>query len=467
MCRLPILYRLLQLPISKYNSTQQINSIGKIILSSIHRMKNILLVINALLLFNVTSAQTLTLQEAIELGLKNRSELKTQNLQLQLDQQQDAKIKASWLPQLSAAGDLRYNAILQKSVLPIGEFGIPGISQDATTTVAFGVPFNTSVGLDATQKIFDPNKNIDKKINANVVENQLIVLEKQKKDIQYAITEAFYNVLLQKEKVKLSEEAVSRAQVNLENGQTRLKAGTALKNDVDRLSLDLSNTRLSARKAKQDYDFSLEQLKYQLNISKDTTIEITETVKSMIQANTPSAIAATTDNSAVRKEQIAMTGNQLQAQKIMKRNAPTLSAYGNLSLLALNEEVYPFSYVGLRATMTLYDGKQAKLAAADYDIRRQINQVNIEKLRSDLDFEIRAAQKTLEQAQLDLEESEKNIALARQVYTTDLFRLEKGNIVVNDLKNSEFTLQTTENNYIVAAYNYLMAALKLTQVMEE
>lgn len=430
-------------------------------------MKNILLVINALLLFNISSAQTLTLPEAIELGLKNRSELKTQALQLQLDQQQDAKIKASWLPQVSASGDLRYNAILQKSVLPIGEFGLPGISPDATTTVAFGVPFNTSVGLDATQKIFDPNKNIDKKINANIVENQLIILEKQKKDIRYAITEAYYNVLLQKEKVKLAEEAVSRAQVNLENGQTRFKAGTALKNDIDRLSLDLSNTRLSARKAQQDYDFSLEQLKYQLNISKETKIEIAETVKTMAQSKAQSTITDITDNSAVRREQIAMLGNQLQAQKIMKRNAPTLSAYGNLSLLALNEEVYPYSYLGLRATMTLYDGKQARLAAADYDIRRQINQVNIEKLRSDLDFEIRAAQKTLEQAQLDLEESEKNIALARQVYATDLFRLEKGNIVVSDLKNSEFTLQTTENNYIVAAYNYLMAALKIEQVLEK
>lgn len=317
------------------------------------------------------------------------------------------------------------------------------------------------------RKYSTPLKNIDKKINANLVENQLTVPEKQRKDIRYAITEAYYNVLLQKEKVKLAEEAVSRAQVNLENGQTKLNAGTALKNDVDRLSLDLSNMRLAARKAQQDYDFSLEQLKYQMSIGKDASIEITETVKTMIPAKTPPAIAATTDNSLLRREQIAMLGNQLQAEKIMKRNAPVLSAYGNLSLLALNEKVYPYSYIGLRATMTLYDGKQAKLAAADYNIRRQINQVNIEKLCSDLDFEIRAAQKTLAQAQLDLEESEKNIALARQVYATDLFRLEKGNIVLSDLKNSEFTLQTTENNYIVAVYNLLMAGLKLAQVLEE
>lgn len=428
-------------------------------------MKNILLIINTLLLFHITAAQPLTLPEAIELGLKNRQELKTQSQQLQIDQQQDAKIKAAWLPQVSAAGDLRYNAILQKSVLPIGEFGIPGIASDATTTVAFGVPFNTSVGVDATQKIYDPNKKVDRQINANAIENQLNTIEKQKKDIKYAITEAYYNVLFQKEKVNLAEAAVRRAEVNLENGQTRLKAGTALKNDIDRLSLDLSNARLTARKAQQDFDFAIEQLKYQMNVGQDVKIEIAETIKTMISSN--KTVTTVEENSAIRSERIALAGNQLQAEKIMKRNAPTVSAYGNLSLLALNEKVYPYSYLGIRATMPLYDGRQAKLAAEDYQLRSQINQSNIEKLRSDLVFEIRSAQKTLDQAQLDLEESEKSIALAKQIYATDQFRLEKGNIVVNDLKNSEYTLQTTENNYLVAAYNVLVASLKLEKVLEQ
>lgn len=430
-------------------------------------MKNLFLFACSLVLLNTAAAQSLSLPQAIETGLKNRSELKAQTLQLQIEQQQNAKIRAAYLPQLSASGDFRYNAILQKNVLPIGKFGIPGVSPDATTTVAFGVPFNTAVSLDATQKIFDPNTHIDRELNETAVESQRVTIEKQIKDIRYAITEAFYNVLFQKENVRLAQEALARAQVNLESGQTRLQAGTALKNDVDRLSLDLSNARLSARKAQQDYDFSLEQLKYQMNVNKDTQTEVAETLKSMMLAKSAYKIPDAPENSSIRTEQIALKNNLLQAKKTLKRNAPVLSAYGNLSLLALNDEVYPFSYLGLRATMTLYDGKQAKLSAADYDLRRQINELNIEKLRDRLDFDIRSAQKALEQAQLDLEESEKNVALAKQLYATDQFRLEKGSITANDLKNAEFTLQTAENNYLVAAYNLLMAALKLEQVLEE
>jgi outer membrane protein TolC len=415
----------------------------------------------------MASSQGLSLQEAIETGWKNRTELKTRTLQVQLERQQDDKIRASWLPQVNASADFRYNAILQKSVLPLGEFGIPGIAPDVTSTVAFGVPFTSTAGLEATQKIIDPVSSIDKKIHANSVEAQLNALEKQKKEIRYAITEAYYFVLYQKERLQLANDAVQRAQVNLENGQTRLQAGTALKSDTDRLLLDLSNTQLSARKARQDYDFSIEQLKHQMNVDKDATITIDETIKTMLKNMSPPSIPQTLVNSAIRDEQIAMRGNQWQAKKSLKRYIPTVSAYGNLSLLALNEAIYPFSYIGLRAFVPLYDGKLAKKEAADYQLKQQINLLTMEKLQTELDFEIRSAQKALEQARMDLEESEKNITLARQLYATDQFRLEKGNIVASDLKNAEFTLLSSENNYMAAAYTYLITALKLKKLIEE
>jgi outer membrane protein TolC len=94
-----------------------------------------------------------------------------------------------------------------------------------------------------------------------------------------------------------------------------------------------------------------------------------------------------------------------------------------------------------------------------------MNQVNIEKYRLDLDFEIRSVKKSMEYAQLDLEESEKNITLAKHVYANDQFRFEKGNIVLSELKNSEFTLLTAENNYLITTYNYLLTMLKLEKLL--
>jgi len=428
-------------------------------------MKKIFPLLLTLASFQASFAQNLTLEGAIELGLKNRYELQSAYMQLKIDQQQNKKINASWLPQVSANGDFRYNSILQKSVLPIGDFGIPGISPGATSTVAFGVPYNTTIGLDAQQKLLDLTKKIDRKINNNSVENQLLTIEIQKTNVRNDISEAYFNVLYQKEKIKLAQEAVVRAQTNLENGQTRLKAGTALTNDIERLALDLSNQRLASRKAKQDYEFSMDQLKFRMNVNQDTTLEISESLQSLVQKKAPSSVPPYSNNNTIRKEEIARLGNQLQAKKMLKRNAPTLSAYGNISLLALNEDVYPFSYLGLRTSITLFGGQQAKFSAQDYQIRSQMNQVNIEKYRLDLDFEIRSVKKSMEYAQLDLEESEKNITLAKHVYANDQFRFEKGNIVLSELKNSEFTLLTAENNYLITAYNYLLIMLKLEKLL--
>ena len=71
-------------------------------------------------------------------------------------------------------------------------------------------------------------------------------------------------------------------------------------------------------------------------------------------------------------------------------------------------------------------GKQAKLNERDLKIRQQINQNNIEKYKADFANEARQAFKTLEQAKLDIAETQKNIDLAKQIFATDKFRYEKG-----------------------------------------
>lgn len=120
---------------------------------------------------------------------------------------------------------------------------------------------------------------------------------------------------------------------------------------------------------------------------------------------------------------------------------------------------FPCNYIGHHAEVPIYDGKQAKLAAADYALRSQVNRLNLEKLKADTRYELQSARNNLELARLDLEESRKNIPLARQIFETDVFRFQQGVLLQSDLKNSELSLQTAENNYLAAVYNWLVADL--------
>ncbi len=102
-------------------------------------------------------SQSYSLNEAIDLGLKNRLEIKNQSLQIDIANGLNDKIRAQWKPKISAQADLRWNTQLQTTVLP---FDITGKNADGTSTVKFGTPFNNSLGLQLDQKILIQTKKL-------------------------------------------------------------------------------------------------------------------------------------------------------------------------------------------------------------------------------------------------------------------------------------------------------------------
>ncbi|MCC7506757.1 MAG: TolC family protein [Saprospiraceae bacterium] len=413
-----------------------------------------------------TYAQTITLDEAIAQGLRNRPELKAQEVQIRIAEGEKDKLRAQWLPQLSASADLRWNTELQTSVLPIGQFGLPGVPSDATQEIQIGVPFNNALGVQAEQKIYDANRRIDRQINAAQVESRQIALSQETRDIRFAITEAYYAAVFNREKRELARQALDRAQLNLRTAENQLQAGAALPNDVDRLALDVSNAQLSLKKVEQDYALSVKRLQYQMGAAPDGSLQLSENV-AVLLADTVLLVNRIEQRPEILSENIALRLNALNREKQLARRLPTVSAYGNYTLLQLSETFnpvaadtwFPYSFIGVKASVPIFDGRQASLSAREFALRQDVNRYNLDRLRANFNFEATAQASAMEQARLDVQESLKNVALARQLLSTDQLRFEQGVLKQTDLKNSEFALQTAENNYLNAVYAYLVARL--------
>jgi len=408
-------------------------------------------------------AQKITLNEAIQKGIENRIELKTQALNIQIASSENNKIKAKWLPQVSANGDIRWNTQLQTTVLP---FALPG-SSESQTIVRLGRPFNNTFALQAEQKVYDANKKIDRLVNDTQTDAQKNTLEQQKINLKQSITEAYFLAVFNKEKLRLSEIALQRANAYFEAAKVKFEQGTILKNDLDKFMLDVSNARLTQTKNIQDYELSLVTLQYQLNTNdkaepaEDLTFILNYSQFVDVQTNTDK-------RTEVRAEEINLQLNELNLQKQKTKNLPTVSAYGNYSAFQISDTFNPFAtgtwftanYVGIRANIPIFDGKQTKLSSQDFLVRKQINQLNIERLRNDFNYESKSTWNTLQQSKLNLEEAKKNITLAQQILETDKFRFEKGVIIISDLKNSEYSLQNSENQYLSSIYNFLVANVR-------
>jgi len=413
-------------------------------------------------------AQKITLNEAIQKGIENRIELKTQALNIQIASSENDKIKAKWLPQVNASGDVRWNTQLQTTILP---FALPG-SNESQTIVKFGRPFNNTFAIQAEQKVYDANKKIDRLVNDTQTEAQKNTLEQQKINLKQSITEAYFSAVFNKEKLRLSEIAMQRANAYLDAAKVKFEQGTILKNDLDKFTLDVSNAKLTQTKNVQDYELSLVTLQYQLNTNAkaEPAEDLTSILNySQITERRPAENQTNADKrTELKAEEINLQLNELNLQKQKSRNLPTVSAYGNYSAFQISDTFNPFAsgtwftanYVGIRANIPIFDGKQAKLSSQDFLVRKQINQLNMERLRNDFNYETKSTWNALQQSKLNLEEAKKNITLAQQILETDKFRFEQGVIVISDLKNSEYSLQNSENQYLSSIYNFLVASVR-------
>lgn len=288
-------------------------------------------------------------------------------------------------------------------------------------------------------------------------------------DVKLAVSEAYFAALFNGEKVALAEKSVERTKAYLEAGKTKLEKGTLLKNDFDRLVLDVNNAQTTLNKARQEYALGLENVKYQMGLKSETAIELAETLTGLFQQNQTIPSEGTIDQRPeILQEQASQRINELTEQKQKARLAPVVSAYGNYTALQLNDKFNPFSagtwfpynYVGLKVNVPIFDGKQTNLLKRDYAIRAQVNRNTVEKLKADFGYEVRNTANTLNQEKANLTDTKANLALAQQILETDRLRYEKGTLLLSDLKNTEYSLQNAENNYLTSVYNFLVASVR-------
>ncbi len=427
--------------------------------------KNILLVV-FFFAGNLLFAQKITLAEAVEMGVKNRLELKTAALHVQLAERENQKLRAQWAPQVGLSGDLRWNTQLQTSVLPIGEFGLPDVPPDAVREFAIGVPFTNVFGLTAEQKIFEAAKNTERSLNAAGVEAEQIRLTIRQVEVRQGILESYFAAIFHKERLELATRSVERSAVKVEILKTRLDNGTALQNDLDRAVLDLDNARYQLEKNRRDYELSLENLRYRTG--SNTPVEPSEDMESVRQSNLASSAGSPADRPEILAEQINLRLQELNEKRERQRNLPVVSAYANFSVLQLHDQPNPFaadswflySYIGVKASMPLFDGRQAKLAQGDYRLRQEISRMEISRLKADFENELANARTTLQLAEQNIEETRKNLDFARQLHQTDQFRYRQGVLLLSELKNTETTLQESEALYLQSLYDYLVAAAR-------
>jgi len=410
-------------------------------------------------------AQGLSLQEALQKAQENRLDIKIKHYSTEVSENEIGKINAKNLPQVNADFDMRYNSILQTSILPAAA---STSSNGVDVPIKFGTNYNALLGLNLTQNILNPSNKGDKKIA--VAQSEYSKLEKSTTEVmvKQEVTEAYFSSLLWKEKSKLSIENVNRTLAIYTTAKNQYQEGTLSQYEMERSRIDHENALAEHQKNVQNQYLAMADLYYKMGTDEIATDSLSDSITSLyttFQLNEKSS-------EEIKRPELSMEEAQLNIFELnMKKQnlayLPTVSFYANYSMQYLNNDlfpfqstqVYPFSYLGLKASIPLFDGFYKEKNKSEYKIKSQASKLRYEKLVKDYKQEKNRAQTSIKNAQQDLDFQSKNLTLITSLYKIETDRLKNGAIKPNDLTTTYYTLQQTQNNYLNALYNYLIAVV--------
>ena len=429
-------------------------------------MKKVILIILSVAFISVYAQQpasnlTLGVQQAIDLGLKNRYDVQAHKYNLAMADNRISKSKKEWIPEISGSGNIRYSPQLQATYIPANFFG------PNAALVALGAKSASIFSLDLNQTIYKPGITTDVKIAKN---NLAIEQERNKQDennIREQIAFAYLNVLLRDLQSKIATDDEQRYKEYEQVASGKLKLGTLIENDYLRAKLDYENAKVETLKAKQNLQLALDNVKYQINVPVETQLVLTDTLNSPnLTLNLPTKGDAN-NRSEIKQLLLQQQNNKLEVSKTRQNALPSLALFANYSQqftytnfdYSLKQWWSPFNFVGVRLNVPITANFKNYNGIQEHKIKSLQTDLDLKQKTADVNYEIQKASTELNNALQNMQTSKSNYDLSRMIYENQKQQYNLGSLQYSSLLDTDRSLNTTEQNYIKAVYDYLLASI--------
>jgi len=433
-------------------------------------MKQIIIVLTLLISissYGQSNKQNISLSDAISLGLKNRYDIKANNLNVDLAKNKIQKSKKEWLPNISATGDIKYNTQLQTMIFP----DVFGTGEESS--IALGTTNNTLFSLDLSQTIYKPGLNLDIKIAKN---DMLWEQEKNREKnliIKQQIIEAYLNVVLKIEQLKLAKNIAERHTKYLALAEDKYKLQSLLENDLLKIKLDYENTKISAIQAQQNYDLALAQLGYQLNLKSTEKFLLTDSL-TVLQNEYPFVKLNDTISRKTELKQLEFQQKKyaLELKKSKQYYLPTISLVGNYSNQFQSDNYNysqnlwsPFNYIGLKIELPITGNLKNSNTRTAYQLKLKQTEFLTKQKRKDITNKIHIYKSEIITTKNTLQKAQNNLTFTKQLLKKQLHIFHLGTITYRTVLDAEETIKKAEENYNQAVYKFLIAKVNYAKVM--
>ncbi len=435
-----------------------------------------------------------SLEEAVAAGLRANRELRIQEFELERAEQQVAEAYGGLWPEVDGTFSLQRNLTVPEAFLPAIIFD-PDADPDELIPVRFGADNQWTATLEATQTLFDGRVFVGVGTAGRVKTLQSEVVRGQAQTAVTAIRRAYYDVLLAREQLRVTENSIRRVEQTLEETRALNRAGLVSAYDVLRLEVQLANLQPNLGRNQNDIAVAERQLSLEMGMDEVGqagvrgqlyTVDLAgdnepDNLNLLSFAGYAEAVDVPFEHlldiglrrrSDVRQAQLERDVESARVQLERAELLPRISAFFNFSLIA--QENGPLNFfgenpsqrttataVGVQVEVPLFSGfsrlnridqRQAELRKADTRL------IDVEQRLRD---EIRTARDDLRESRERAETQRQAVGEAQRGFEIVTAQFLAGTSSRLEVTDAELAVRQSELNYAQAVYDYLNAQAAL------
>lgn len=413
------------------------------------------------------NSSSFTLQQAIDYSLKNSPNYLNAEYDVQNANYRRKELLGVGLPQVTGSVDLKDYLEIPTSLLPAEFFGGPAGS---FIPVKFGTKYNATAGLSASQLVFSSDYIVGLKAAKELINLAKINVYRTKADLASSVAKAYYNVLVNRERVKLLDANLERLKKAYEDTKAFNQQGLVELIDAERLEVQYNNLITEKEKTIRLIGLSENLLKFQMGykISEPLTLTDSLTVSTSDQATLGGGKIDISNRPDYQLLQLQQKLYHIDIKRQRLGYLPTLGVYGSYQYNAQRQEFdflqkdknwFKVAVIGGTLNFSLFDGLQRHNRIQQAKIAMLKGENQIKNLELAAELETKVAEITYENAFVSLQTQKRNMDLAQHVFDVSQKKYEQGVGSNLEVTTAQSSLKEAQTNYYNSVYDMLVAKI--------
>ena len=334
----------------------------------------------------------------------------------------------------------------------------PGPS--VTTRRDFGDTFQARVAL--SQLLFDFGKTLAATEAARKLQEVALEdVELQRQLIALAVKEAYTNMLFAQRLIRVNEQALQRAELNLKSARGFFEVGTRPRSDVARAEVDVANARVDVIRARNAERLARVALNTAMGIDVDTPTQIQDNLVYEPVALDRAALRAEALRlrPEMRQARLRAQAAQAQQRQAFRSFFPDITAGGSYGGTGTDlAEVWDAT---LSLTWPIFDGGGRLARYREARANLEAAEARVRATELDIIREVEQAQLTVAEAEERIQAAQTAVASAQENFRLAQGRFDAGVGTILELTDAQLALTQAQNLEAQALADYRIALYRL------